>query len=119
MSYGQPWSRITTGPLAGPASAYPTLSTPASICFSGPNDPPPPAPVVRAGFAAAATGSPCAKSITPSRDAATAVAIPARKRRRPRLRSRFMARLLAEGERERLDSGIEKLDHQGVIFDGA
>src|SRR3954469_4893989 len=29
---------MTTGPSAGPASAYPTFRTPASICFSGPND---------------------------------------------------------------------------------
>src|SRR5208282_5819599 len=29
---------MTAGPSAGPASAYPTLSRPASICFSGPND---------------------------------------------------------------------------------
>ena len=29
---------MTAGPSAGPASAYPTFSTPASICFSGPND---------------------------------------------------------------------------------
>src|SRR3989442_10472895 len=36
MSYGQPCSRTTGGPPAGPASAYPTLRTPASICFTGP-----------------------------------------------------------------------------------
>src|SRR5882757_5411739 len=29
---------MTGGPLAGPASAYPMLSTPALICFSGPRD---------------------------------------------------------------------------------
>src|SRR5438105_11328021 len=29
---------MTAGPAAGPASAYPTLRTPASICFSEPND---------------------------------------------------------------------------------
>src|SRR6202790_5357131 len=29
---------MTAGPSAGPASAYPTLRRPASICFSGPND---------------------------------------------------------------------------------
>src|ERR1700678_2600928 len=34
MSYGHPCSRITAGPLAGPASAYPTFSNPALICFS-------------------------------------------------------------------------------------
>src|ERR1700722_17386983 len=29
---------MTTGPSAGPASAYPTLRRPASICFNGAND---------------------------------------------------------------------------------
>src|SRR6266404_4352331 len=38
MSYGQPCRRITGGPLAGPASAYPTFRSPASICFSELND---------------------------------------------------------------------------------
>src|SRR5262245_1737881 len=37
MSYGHPWRSMTAGPSGGPASAYPTLSTPASICFSAPN----------------------------------------------------------------------------------
>src|SRR6267378_8251215 len=40
MSYGQPCSRTTGGPLAGPASAYPTLRTPASICLIESNDEP-------------------------------------------------------------------------------
>src|SRR6266705_1260078 len=38
MSYGQPCRRMTGGPLAGPASAYPTFRSPASICFSEAND---------------------------------------------------------------------------------
>src|SRR3954453_20889924 len=38
MSYGQPCRRITTGPLAGPASAYPTFRTPASIRLSEGNE---------------------------------------------------------------------------------
>src|SRR6266850_562794 len=29
---------MTTGPLAGPASAYPTVNTPASICLRGANE---------------------------------------------------------------------------------
>src|SRR5712691_11994156 len=29
---------MTAGPSLGPASAYPTFRTPASICFSGPKD---------------------------------------------------------------------------------
>src|SRR2546423_11572664 len=37
MSYGQPCSRKTAGPSAGPASEYPTSSTPAWICLTGPN----------------------------------------------------------------------------------
>src|ERR1700730_10590197 len=40
MSYGQPCSRTTGGPLAEPASAYPTLRTPASICLIESNDEP-------------------------------------------------------------------------------
>src|SRR5580693_2873405 len=38
MSYGHPCSRTTAGPLAGPASAYPTFRRPALICFSEPNE---------------------------------------------------------------------------------
>src|SRR6202162_1206197 len=38
MSQGQPCRRMTGGPLAGPASAYPTFRTPASICFNELND---------------------------------------------------------------------------------
>src|SRR4030095_915903 len=38
MSWGQRCRRMTTGPLAGPASAYPTLRTPASFCLSGAKD---------------------------------------------------------------------------------
>src|SRR5687768_14848569 len=38
MSYGHPCSRMTAGPPAGPASAYPTSSTPARICLRLPND---------------------------------------------------------------------------------
>src|SRR5437763_6608011 len=37
MSYGQPCSRKTAGPSAGPASTYPTSRTPAWICLTGPN----------------------------------------------------------------------------------
>jgi hypothetical protein len=35
---------MTGGPVAGPASAYPIFRTPASICFSAPNDVFAPAP---------------------------------------------------------------------------
>src|SRR5215471_3758311 len=38
MSYGQPWRRITVGPFAGPASAYPTFNRPASIFLIEPNE---------------------------------------------------------------------------------
>src|ERR1700737_1985425 len=37
MSYGQPWRSTTGLPPEGPTSAYPKLSTPASICLSGGN----------------------------------------------------------------------------------
>src|ERR1700749_2881927 len=37
---------MTAGPSPGPASAYPTLSTPASTCFSVPNEPSVPAVIV-------------------------------------------------------------------------
>src|SRR5439155_25311914 len=40
MSYGHPCSRTTGGPFAGPASAYPTFRTPASICLIESNDEP-------------------------------------------------------------------------------
>src|SRR5438045_9542300 len=46
MSYGHPCSRMTTGPSPGPASAYPTLSTPASTCFNVPDETPVPAVIV-------------------------------------------------------------------------
>src|ERR1700750_1983066 len=39
---------MTAGPSPGPASAYPTLSTPASTCFSTPNEPS--VPAVIAGY---------------------------------------------------------------------
>src|SRR5689334_14989439 len=38
MSYGQPCDNITAGPALGPASAYPTFRSPASTCFSEPNE---------------------------------------------------------------------------------
>src|SRR3982074_574016 len=37
MSYGQPCSRRIAEPSVGPASTYPTSSTPAWICLTGPN----------------------------------------------------------------------------------
>src|SRR6202011_1503380 len=38
MSYGQPCNRMTGGPSAGPSSAYPTLSRPASTCLRAGNE---------------------------------------------------------------------------------
>src|SRR6266852_2286909 len=38
MSYGHPCKRITVWPSLGPASAYPTLRTPASIFLRGPSE---------------------------------------------------------------------------------
>src|SRR5688500_1732020 len=82
MSYGQPCRSTTGGPSAGPSSAYPTFRTPASICFSGPND------VLVAYLAGSAAvrliPSDC-RSIAPSTDSlAPAIAVTAalRKRRR-------------------------------------
>src|SRR5271156_983874 len=37
MSYGQPCKRTTGWPFLGPASMYPTSSTPALICFNSSN----------------------------------------------------------------------------------
>src|SRR6266566_6044387 len=69
-------------PSTGPASAYPTFSRPASICFTEPND------VLATGLALdRSTGFAlldCAlvEPVTPSRAAAIAIAAVPRKRRR-------------------------------------
>src|SRR5262245_63531628 len=67
--------------------------------------------------ARAARASPPAKSSS-SLDAATAVIIPARKRRRSSVRS-LVIRLSSEREGERLDPRIQELDLEGAIHDGA
>src|SRR5215467_11531968 len=71
MSYGQPCRRITTGPSDGPASTYPTFSAPASICFRGAKELPPPFAGVRG--VPGSRDSPCVEPITPNCDAATAL----------------------------------------------
>src|ERR1700730_14174348 len=38
MSYGQPCNRMTGGPSAGPSSAYPTWSRPATTCLRAGNE---------------------------------------------------------------------------------
>src|SRR5471030_2244915 len=79
MSYGQPCRRITTGPSAGPASAYPTFRTPALTCFSVPSDVLVPALTVgRFSLPDCA----CAEPIMPSWVAARVMAAVPRKPRR-------------------------------------
>src|ERR1700735_4505335 len=95
MSYGQPCRRITAGPLAGPASAYPILRVPASICFSGANEalvsggvalPPP-------GFALLDRAS--AEPVTISLAAATDIAMaPNSRRRLPLITSDILIELI-------------------------
>src|SRR5260221_13910172 len=80
MSYGQPCRRMTGEPLAGPASAYPTLRTPASICFSELNDVFVPGLI---GLILVACAS--ADPIMPNSAAAIVMAAVPRKRRRQRL----------------------------------
>src|SRR5580658_6954157 len=83
MSYGQPWRRTTGGPLAGPASAYPTLRRPASICFSGPNDVFVPGLILGRSFGFVLVDCPSAE-LTPSNPAA-ATDLPIVPKRRRRL----------------------------------
>src|SRR5580658_7809260 len=82
MSYGQPCRRITAGPLAGPASAYPTLSRPASICLRGPNDALAPAFVVAAPASFSVLACASFEPKMPSLAAAMVMAAVPRKRRR-------------------------------------
>src|SRR6185436_16866293 len=95
MSYGQPCRRITGWPSAGPASAYPTFSSPASICFRGAKD------VLAPGLIAGTVGwdvPDCAFAapIIPSRVAAIVRAAVLTKRRRSCLRSFAMMSLRFE-----------------------
>src|SRR3982074_1660685 len=73
---------MTTAPSAGPASAYPTFSTPALICFSVPNDVCVPGLILgrSAGFAALDCAS--AEPLTTSWAPAMVIAAVPRKRRR-------------------------------------
>src|ERR1700722_1650053 len=75
MSYGNPCMRITGCPLAGPASTYPVLSTPALTCRTGPN-------AVLAGCTAAR-----AARAAPSKGSAVVAAAPAAATPRNRRRS--------------------------------
>src|SRR4051812_20232704 len=77
---------MTTGPPAGPTSAYPTSRTPALICFNGPNDVLPGLiPSEPVGFAP--SGCAFAEPIVANGAAASVMAAPPRKRRRWRLTS--------------------------------
>src|SRR4030095_5261037 len=71
---------MTGGPWAGPASAYPTLRRPASICFSEPNDVFGLIVGTLAGFALPDCAA--AEPIIPSWAAAIVVATVPKKRRR-------------------------------------
>src|SRR2546427_4900967 len=73
---------MTGEPLGGPASAYPTLRTPASICLRGPKDAfvPRLVAVAPAAFASLAWAS--AEANTPSWSAAIAMAAVPKNRRR-------------------------------------
>src|ERR1700722_17817062 len=76
---------MTTGPLAGPASAYPILRTPASICLSVPDDVVAPGLTLgrSAGFALLDWAS--AAPLKTSWAAARVVAAAPKKRRRSQL----------------------------------
>src|SRR5690242_1205780 len=64
MSYGNPCSSRTGRPFAGPSSTYPWLSTPASICRTGPNP-------CRSGVPARAAVAPPISGPAPAARAAT------------------------------------------------
>src|SRR4051794_1829786 len=76
---------MTAGPLVGPASAYPTFRTPASICFREPNDGFVPGLIEGrpAGFVLRDRAS--AEPIKPSSADAKVMAAMPKKWRRPRL----------------------------------
>src|SRR5262252_899578 len=82
MSYGQPCSRMTARPSAGPVSAYPTFKTPASICLSEPNDVLAPGLIVGKPPGLALFGCAAAETIMPNWVAASVMAAVPRKLRR-------------------------------------
>src|ERR1700722_804237 len=125
MSYGQPCKRSTVGPLAGPASAYPTLRRPAPICFRGANDVFVPGLVtgrsaritlLDRGRMASAKGAPGASIATPADRPAVA------KRRRDiasitNVLLNYLVRRSAEREVKDLRARIEKLNLTLAIGD--
>src|SRR3954453_16525991 len=82
MSYGQPGRRITAGPSAGPASASPRFSRPASICFKGPRDVFVPGLIVGRSAALGLAGCATEEPANPSWAAATIIAAAPRTSRR-------------------------------------
>src|SRR5436190_751178 len=101
---------MTGGPSAGPASAQPTLRSPASICLSGANEVFVPdfiaGRVVLAGCASALASMP--------RWAAATAAAP-RKRRRSWLMSSMLHSSSAERKAKSLHARTKKLDFKLVI----
>src|SRR6476620_12504373 len=73
---------MTTGPSLGPASAYPTLSRPASICFSDANDVLAPGLIARMPPSFVLLGCASAEPFKSSWAAATVTAAVPRKLRR-------------------------------------
>src|SRR5919106_1604000 len=73
---------MTAGPSVGPASAYPTFRTPASICFSEPNDVFVPGLIVVASAGVVLLDCASAELIRTSSAAAMVMTAVAKKRRR-------------------------------------
>src|SRR6185503_3464417 len=114
---------MTGGPSAGPASAYATFRTPASICLSGANE-----VFVPGLITGSAVPAGCARGVAnmPRCVAAAVAAAPPTKRRRSRLMLSWSyscplaAELIlssAEREAKSLDARLEKLDFKLAISD--
>src|ERR1700722_9341743 len=97
---------MTAGPLAGPASAYPTFRRPASICFSGPNDVWAPGLVLGRSAGFALPGCALAEPLNANCAAAMVMAAVPRKRRRWRSISSDILGL-SIGESPGFDAGRE------------
>src|SRR5712664_4693116 len=85
---------MTGGPAAGPASAYPTFSTPASICFSVANDVLVPGLILGSSAGFALPDCALAEPLKANWAAAMVMAAVPKKRRRSRLMSSDILRSL-------------------------